>query len=203
MIRLLAMERIVLPNTTLSLEDRQFLLGLAKAVITHGVSSGSRYPLQTHDLPATLREHRAAFVSVYVSGILRGCTGELEARRSLAECVAHHAHSAAFLDDRFPRIEERDLPDLGVQISVLGIPTPISFKSEADLIENLRPNVDGLIIEGNGKQATFLPQVWESLPKADDFLDQLKRKAGLPLAPVPGLQAWRYGAEVFGRESAS
>ena len=56
----------------------------------------------------------------------------------------------------------------------------MSFSSEAELIAQLRPNIDGLILNDSAAWGTFLPSVWEQLPEPRDFLTQLKRKAGLP-----------------------
>ena len=51
---------------------------------------------------------------------------------------------------------------------------------DASLLVQLRPNVDGLVLCYGGRRATFLPQVWESLPDPREFVRELKRKAGLP-----------------------
>ena len=48
------------------------------------------------------------------------------------------------------------------------------------MIAQLRPGEDGLILECGGARGTFLPQVWESLPDPEQFVAELKRKAGLP-----------------------
>jgi AMMECR1 domain-containing protein len=69
----------------------------------------------------------------------------------------------------------------------------MTFAGEADLLAQLRPDKDGLIIEQVGRRATFLPQVWETLPEPARFLAELKRKAGLPAdSGDEGLRAWRY-----------
>jgi uncharacterized protein len=52
--------------------------------------------------------------------------------------------------------------------------------SESDLHAQLRVGIDGLILELGSRSSTFLPQVWEALPQARDFVGELKRKAGLP-----------------------
>jgi hypothetical protein len=53
------------------------------------------------------------------------------------------------------------------------------FNDEVDLIRQLRPGVDGLIIEDQGRQALFIPSVWEQLSDPRQFLAHLKHKAGL------------------------
>ena len=44
----------------------------------------------------------------------------------------------------------------------------------------LRPGIDGVYFEFHDLAATFLPQVWNSIPEPLDFLGELRRKAGLP-----------------------
>ena len=56
---------------------------------------------------------------------------------------------------------------------------PMAFRDEADALSQLRPGIDGLVLECGRNRGTFLPQVWESLPQPRAFLTELKRKAGL------------------------
>ena len=53
------------------------------------------------------------------------------------------------------------------------------FADEADAVSQLRPGIDGMVLECGGHRGTFLPQVWENLPEPRSFLRELKRKAGL------------------------
>jgi AMMECR1 domain-containing protein len=46
-------------------------------------------------------------------------------------------------------------------------------------LAQLRPGVDGVVLECGPHHSTFLPQVWEQLPDATQFLAHLKQKAGL------------------------
>ena len=74
----------------------------------------------------------------------------------------------------------------------------MTFSSEADLLKQLRPGVDGLILEEDGYRGTFLPSVWESLPRPEQFLQHLKLKAGLPSDYWSGtLRVQRYTTESF------
>ncbi len=113
-------------------------------------------------------------------GKLRGCIGTISAYQPLAEDVAQRAYAAAFDDSRFSPVRADELAHLDISISVLSPPEPLDFTSEADLLEKIQPQVDGLIIEAEGLHGVFLPSVWESLPNKREFLRQLKRKAGLP-----------------------
>ncbi len=126
----------------------------------------------------------ACFVTLTVRGgrpeRLRGCIGSLQAWRPLAADVRGNAVAAATRDHRFPPVQAAELEDLRIEVSVLSGSTPIAFAGQQDLLAGLRPGVDGLVLAWGGHRGTFLPQVWEQLPDPRDFLDQLKRKAGLP-----------------------
>ena len=88
---------------------------------------------------------------------------------------------AAFGDQRFPPLTAAELDGLTLSVSVLTPPVPMRFTGEADLLAQLRPGVDGLIIEDCGRRALFLPAVWEQLPDPAHFLAHLKAKAGMPI----------------------
>jgi AMMECR1 domain-containing protein len=63
---------------------------------------------------------------------------------------------------------------------LLSTPKPLRFADEADLLAQIRAGEDGLIVEADGKRATFLPQVWEDIGDKRQFIDHLLKKAGLP-----------------------
>ena len=183
----------------LSNRDRTALLEVARASIQHGLRHGRALDVNPGDYPETLRPPRATFVTLETGGQLRGCIGALVARQPLVQDVAAHAFAAAFEDPRFPELRENEFPKLDIHISVLSPPEPLSFSSEDELLAQLRPGVDGLIIQVRHYRATFLPAVWEQLPDPYVFLAQLKQKAGLPLDFwSPELSAERYTAEYFG-----
>jgi hypothetical protein len=161
-------------------DHEHHLLGLARASIRHGLTHGKALPVDLAALEPALREPGAAFVTLRgPDGALRGCIGSLEARRPLALDVVANAYAAAFRDPRFAPLREDELADLDVHVALLSAPVPFPVASEADLLARLRPGVDGLILEDGERRATFLPAVWEQLPRAVDFVRALKRKAGL------------------------
>jgi AmmeMemoRadiSam system protein B/AmmeMemoRadiSam system protein A len=127
-----------------------------------------------------LRQPGATFVTLLKNGELRGCIGSLEAAKPLGEDVAENALGAAFRDPRFTELSAAEWPQCEVEISLLSTPKPIRFTDEADLLRQIRAGEDGLILEANGRRATFLPQVWQGVPDKRAFLGQLLRKAGLP-----------------------
>lgn len=122
----------------------------------------------------------ATFVTLTQNGELRGCIGSLEALRPLATDVAENAVAAAFRDPRFAPLTRNELARTRIEVSLLEPPEPLSFIDEADARSRLRPGLDGLILTHGKRRATFLPQVWETLPDPERFLAQLKLKAGLP-----------------------
>ncbi len=122
----------------------------------------------------------ATFVTLQQAGELRGCIGSLEAHRSLLLDVRANAQAAAFHDPRFAPLTARELEITRVEVSLLSAPEPMMVASELALLAALRPGVDGLILSLGPRRATFLPQVWESLPDPVEFVAHLKRKAGLP-----------------------
>jgi AMMECR1 domain-containing protein len=60
----------------------------------------------------------------------------------------------------------------------LTVPQLLEYSSGEDLLVKLNPRVDGVILKDGRRRATFLPQVWEKIPDAADFLDQLCAKMG-------------------------
>ena len=182
-------------------EDRWTLLDLARTSIRHGLDEGSALHVRPEDHPERLRVKRATFVTLNRHRQLRGCIGHLEAIQSLAEDVAENAWSAAFRDPRFPPLLPHELAGLTIHISVLTPPERVSFSDEADLLQQIRPGADGLILKDGLARGTFLPSVWNSLPTADEFWIHLKRKAGLPSNHwSPTLEVYRYTTESFPEE---
>ncbi len=187
-----------LDHEPLSREQRKVLLTLARASIRHGLETGRPLPVRTQDYPERLREIRASFVTLNEEGRLRGCIGHLEAIQPLAVDVAENAFAAAFRDPRFPPLREHEYPHLEVHISILTPPEPLRFDSEEDLLRQIRPGRDGLILEDGLNRGTFLPSVWSSLPRVQEFWTQLKHKAGLPGDYWSDtLKVFRYETEEF------
>jgi len=183
----------------LSQPDQKTLLLTAARSIAHGLRNGAALPIVLSQFPPSLAAQRATFVTLTINTELRGCIGTLEAYRPLIEDVAANAHAAAFRDPRFYPLSQSEYPLLDIHISVLSEPEPMKVESEADLIAQIRPQIDGLILEDGARRGTFLPSVWESLPDPREFLAHLKHKAGLPLATWPStLRVWRYTTFSFG-----
>jgi len=182
-------------------EQKNTLRAIARDTIAHGLAHGKPPEVDLSGLPALLQETRATFVTLKRDGHLRGCIGTLEARRPLAEDVAHNAYAAAFQDPRFAPVSLAEWPGLDVHISILSPPEAMTVTSEEDLLNQLRPGIDGLILEDGGARATFLPSVWDDLPAPGDFLRHLKNKAGLPAHHWSDrLRFFRYTTLLIGEE---
>ncbi len=129
-----------------------------------------------------LGEKGAAFVTLEKRQALRGCIGSLIAHRTLLDDLIENARSAAFHDPRFPPLskEEFEDPNLTIEISLLSEPKPLAYSDVEDLKSKIVPERDGVILKLGSYQATYLPQVWEQLPRFEDFFVTLCQKAGLP-----------------------
>lgn len=183
---------------SMSPELRERLRDLARTSIEYGLQADRPIGVELEEWPESLREKRATFVTLEIDERLRGCIGALEPSRPLVRDVAANAFAAAFRDPRFPPVTTFDFPDLSIHVSVLSPVEALEVQSEADLMEQLRPGIDGLIFEEGGRRGTFLPAVWRSLPDARDFLAQLKAKAGFPADYwSESVRTYRYTTEEF------
>jgi AmmeMemoRadiSam system protein A len=160
--------------------ERSIILQTARDSIAQGITQHHPLTLDLSKYPSILLEPGASFVTIHMGTHLRGCIGSLQAYQPLITDVAQNAFNAAFRDPRFLPMTESELSKISLDISVLSKPQPMRFTSEADLLSQLQPGIDGLIISDNGHRGTFLPSVWEQLPDPATFLNHLKAKAGLP-----------------------
>ncbi len=172
--------------TTLTIEQQAILSHLAWQSIADGLHRGAYLselgttgPMRMSGGDLWLREDGACFVTLHRNGELRGCIGTTRAYQSLGQDVIDHAFAAAFKDPRFDPLTPQEWPGLTAEISVLGPANPVPATTREQLLGNLRPGVDGLILRDGARVATFLPSVWESLPDAELFVAALQRKAGI------------------------
>ncbi len=164
--------------------SQQQLLRLAHFSIERALQNQT-----TKDFPeiinSELEQPLACFVTLKIDNNLRGCIGNMEPHSSLSDTVLRNAYSAAFSDPRFEPLKIEEFERIKISISVLNKPKSLEFEDEFDLLNKLRVNIDGLVIESGSKRATFLPAVWENLPDSKKFLQQLKLKAGMNLDECP------------------
>lgn len=180
------------------------LLRVAATSIENGLRTGRPANVNVETFPPDLKAPGACFVTLKKKGRLRGCIGSPEAHRPLIADVAENGFAAAFRDPRFPALAAGELADVAVSVSVLSPQVAMAVADEADLLAQLRPGVDGLIIQDAGRRALFLPSVWESLPRPEQFLAHLKAKAGMRPDQWSGeFKAWRFIAEEISSQGLS
>lgn len=151
-------------------KDKEFLLKFAKDSIGHYLNF--KKLLAIDNVPDKFSQPTAVFVTLTVNNDLRGCIGNLKAEDPLYLTVQKNAINAAFHDPRFLPLTKEEFEKIKIEISVL---------SEAELssVEKIKKYIDGVIIEKDGKQATFLPQVWQQISDKKNFLQELCVKAGM------------------------
>ena len=168
------------------------ILELARAAIENAFAKGPGVAVP-NPLPDLLAENGAVFVTLKIEGQLRGCIGSPIAWRALGQDLVNNACKAAFQDPRFPPLRPEEWPEVELSVSVLTPPVPMDIRDETDLLAQLRPHQDGLIIEDGGRRALFLPSVWEAVPNPREFLGHLKLKAGMAADHwSPGFKASRF-----------
>jgi AmmeMemoRadiSam system protein A len=179
----------------LSLTDRAALLGIARGAILAHLGVAPARPLPDS---GPLAESRGAFVTVYVSGELRGCIGTFRPQGSLAATVARMAVAAASDDPRFPPLRAGEIASLGVSVSVLGPPRPTADPRAVEI------GRQGLLVSRGFHRGTLLPRVavehgWGAV----EFLKHTCLKAGLPphAWEEPDVTVEVFEAEEFGEEA--
>jgi AmmeMemoRadiSam system protein A len=186
----------------LAAADEARLLEIARASVAHGLRRGHALPLDAAVEAPALREPGASFVTLRTARAeLRGCVGSLEAERALAADVAENAFRAAFRDPRFAPVARDELEALELSIAILGLPERIEVASAEALAAALVGGRDGVILRQGKRRATFLPEVWASLPDPHEFVRALERKAGIASWGA-GVEAFRYAVRTLGGRRA-
>ncbi|MEM1988808.1 MAG: AmmeMemoRadiSam system protein A [Candidatus Woesearchaeota archaeon] len=162
--------------TKMNDENKKLLLKLARQSIEYYLQNKKIMKYITED--QSLNEKRGVFVTLTEHGLLRGCIGYIEPIKPIYQAVIENAVNAAFYDPRFEPLQKDELDEIEIEVSLLTKPKPLFYENSEDLLNKLN-NKMGLVIEYNGRSATFLPQVWEQLPDKELFLGELCRKAGL------------------------
>lgn len=160
-----------------SLKEQQTLLLIAKQAINDSILHHQLSELP-EDLPSSLtgEDGSGAFVTLYLSGKLRGCIGLLESNLSIAATVQAMAKAAALDDPRFKPVRKEEVDRLTIEISI------ISPKKTIESIDQITLGKDGIVISGRGRQGVFLPQVaTETGWDVKTFVSECcEHKAGLP-----------------------
>lgn len=166
-------------DPALSNAHGRLLLQVARAAISNTLGQSMVLPDPDGQTAELLQAPWASFVTLNQQGQLRGCIGSLQAHRPLFADIQANAVAAALHDPRFAPLTLHELDITTVEVSVLSAMQPLRFESESHALAQLRPGVDGVVFEFARYRSTFLPQVWEQLPDAAEFMAHLKHKAGL------------------------
>lgn len=178
---------------TLAQADKATLLKFARKILEESFKDIS-YPDRTdwteRFLPLFAIEENvpsAAFVTLKKSGCLRGCVGTTLPEMPLLQTIAKMTLHSAFKDPRFKPLISPELAEVEIEISLLSPLTKINN------LDQIVPNLHGVIVKNDYNSGVFLPQVWKQIPEKINFLKELCfSKAGL------SSEAWKDPAvEIF------
>jgi hypothetical protein len=162
---------------------RLAVLGVEEAVLGRSDARSADIREIVDGLPERLKANSGAFVTLKRGGQLRGCIGYIQPRKPLFQAVLENGFNAARNDWRFMPVRPDELGDIEVEVSVLSVPESI------DSLDQFLVGEQGVILDKDGHQAVFLPEVaTEQGWTKDDTLSHLAQKAGLPP------DGWREGA---------
>lgn len=173
-------------------DDKAMLLRIARESVAREIADLPLASTNARELP----QASGVFVTIKRRGELRGCIGTLHCRAGLAQEVARTARESATQDPRFPPVSMQEVPELSLEISVLGPLEQIDPGEPGAIVIGRH----GLVVEQGIRRGLLLPQVatewgWD----VPQFLRQTCRKAGLPDdAWQHGARVFRFGADVFG-----
>jgi AmmeMemoRadiSam system protein B/AmmeMemoRadiSam system protein A len=179
---------------SLSKEDKQNLLQIARETLQNYIVKGSVPRVNKDRLSPALLTPAGAFVSLYKKGNLRGCIGQFKPDKPLYAIVQDMAVASSTHDYRFSPVEKEELPDIRIEISVL---TPLKRIAG---VQDIVLGRDGIYIKKGSRSGTFLPQVAKTTGwSLDDFLGHCARdKAGIGWDGWKDAELYTYQAIVFG-----
>ena len=188
----------------LSEDEGSYLLVVARNTIKDRLNNTEAPQIDWKDLPEKFKEQLGTFVTITIDGNLRGCIGHIIPRETVIEGIQENSINAAFRDPRFPPLTREEFENIEIEISILTAPEELTYTDADDLLNKLRPGVDGLIFKKGPYEATFLPQVWDQLPDREEFLSHLCLKAGLSYDSwrKEKLQVSTYQVQAFEEEKA-
>ncbi|MFH1064309.1 MAG: AmmeMemoRadiSam system protein A [Candidatus Woesearchaeota archaeon] len=142
---------------------------------------------------------QGVFVTLHKDGDLRGCIGFPYPTKILKDAVFEAARAAAFEDPRFPELEEDELKEIDIEISVL---TPLEeLDCDADeCIARINIGEDGLILQSPLTSGLLLPQVFTEYDcTPSKALEMTCKKAGLPVHAWKdsSVKIFKFQAQIF------
>ncbi len=176
--------------------EQKRMLALARSTLRAWLAHNQRPEVTIQK--EKLNEKRGVFVTLRRkdNGQLRGCIGEMRARRPLWKAVREMAIKAT-RDPRFRSnpVTAEELSELKIEISVL---TPMK---QVDSAARVKPGRDGVMVIRGGNRGVYLPQVAEETGwNKREFLAHLcHSKAGLEIKcwKNPATKIYTFQAQVF------
>lgn len=189
---------VIRPNSVeLSVVQQEQLLDLAREQLIASVAGEDLIDVYPPDLSDRILRDGAAFVSLTVDNVLRGCMiDRFEPHEPLVANVLRNVQLAVRSDERFAVIEEDEIEKVRIKISIVHDIETVRFEKPDDLLKKLTPFADGVILSIDEELSAYLPSVWETFPDPDEFLSQLSIKAGWDAdrwrtEPYPTIQTYR------------
>lgn len=181
---------------SVSQEDKDFLLKLARETITEYVKKGITPEVDATGFSVPLKTPCGAFVTLNKEGKLRGCIGRFDPEQPLWKVVQTMAIAAATQDYRFDPVTSGEISQLEIEISVL---TPLKRIKSAD---EFILGEQGIYIRKGKSTGTFLPQVAASTGwSKEEFLGHCAQdKAGIGWNGWKSAELYTYEALVFKEE---
>ncbi len=156
-------------------EEGKQLLQIARESIQQEFSNKFDEDIKNLRDKKQFKQLRGVFVTLYYKDKLRGCVGFPQPDYSIFEAIYKVAKQAAFSDSRFMSLEESELKDIKIEISVLTSPEIVKDTKEIEIGKH------GLICNYIGYSGLLLPQVaTEHNLNRIEFLECLCEKANLP-----------------------
>lgn len=100
-------------------DEKAQLLQIARRSIDYALARRTDLPYDSTKMSPALQQHCGVFVTLHKGGKLRGCIGNLVGYKPLYQTVSSMARAAAFEDPRFYPVEESEMKDIDIEISVL------------------------------------------------------------------------------------
>jgi AmmeMemoRadiSam system protein A len=172
-------------ETRLSSAEQEMLLTIAEQSIQFGLQTGQSRDPRVESHVETLRRRQASFVKLMVGEQIHGCAGSAEAHAPLAVDVARNAFAAAFCNAHQTTLRESDLPLVTIEIFVLCPVEQRATPTMQEAIAMVRPGIEGALLHADKCAAAFLPEMWDSYPNPQEFIQQLREKAGLGVDEWP------------------
>ena len=169
------------PSSRLSPNEQGLVLDMARERLRQAATGEPASVIAEDSLSPALKRDAACFVTLTKNGALRGCIlDSFTPHEALYKNVLRNVVLAAMDDPRFPSVRPSEVDDVTIEISVLDRPHRIELSDAEDLISQLVPGKDGVILTTPYGKSTYLPQVWDELPDPVQFMSSLCQKQGAP-----------------------